>query len=81
MVERRSQPLISNLRSRSSSEVRQLGIVRFALGFQYTFHVVAALILLVGVSAIAVTPTDILPQLNINPDKEMVGGWKSLLFL
>jgi multidrug efflux pump subunit AcrB len=42
-----------------------MGIVRFALRFPYTFYVVAALILFLGVSAIAVTPTDIFPQINI----------------
>jgi multidrug efflux pump subunit AcrB len=42
-----------------------MGIVRFALRFPYTFYVVAALILFLGVSAIAVTPTDIFPEINI----------------
>src|ERR1700678_2020937 len=42
-----------------------MGIVRFALKFPYTFYVLAALILFLGVSAIAVTPTDIFPQINI----------------
>ncbi|SIO63443.1 Multidrug efflux pump subunit AcrB [Bradyrhizobium erythrophlei] len=42
-----------------------MGIVRFALRFPYTFYVVAALILFLGVSAIAVMPTDIFPQINI----------------
>src|ERR1700753_1839959 len=42
-----------------------MGIVRFALRFPYTFYVLAALILFLGVSAIAVTPTDIFPQINI----------------
>jgi multidrug efflux pump subunit AcrB len=42
-----------------------MGIVRFALRFPYTFYVVAALILFLGVSAIAVTPTDIFPQIDI----------------
>ncbi|WP_027583991.1 efflux RND transporter permease subunit [Bradyrhizobium sp. Ai1a-2] len=42
-----------------------MGIVRFALRFPYTFYVVAALILFVGVSAIAVMPIDIFPQINI----------------
>jgi hypothetical protein len=36
-----------------------MGIVRFALRFPYTFYVVAALILFLGVSSIAVTPADI----------------------
>src|SRR6201984_1696699 len=42
-----------------------MGIVRFALRFPYTFYIVAALLLFLGVSAIAVTPTDIFPQINI----------------
>jgi len=42
-----------------------MGIVRFALRFPYTFYVVAALILFLGASAIAVTPTDIFPQIDI----------------
>jgi len=42
-----------------------MGIVRFALRSPYTFYVVAALILFLGVSAIAVMPTDIFPQINI----------------
>src|SRR6202451_3682180 len=42
-----------------------MGIVRFALKFPYTFYVLAALFLFLGVSAIAVTPTDIFPQINI----------------
>src|SRR5580704_1985057 len=42
-----------------------MGIVRFALRFPYTFYVVAALILFLGVSAIAVTPTDIFPNIDI----------------
>src|SRR5246127_829027 len=42
-----------------------MGIVRFALKFPYRFYVLAALILFLGVSAIAVTPTDIFPQIDI----------------
>ena len=42
-----------------------MGIVRFALRFPYTFYILAALILFLGVSAIEVTPTDIFPQINI----------------
>jgi hypothetical protein len=34
-----------------------MSIVRFALRFPYTFYVAAALILFLGVSAIAVMPT------------------------
>jgi hypothetical protein len=36
-----------------------MGIVRFALRFPYTFYVLAAFIVFVGVSAIAVMPEDI----------------------
>jgi hypothetical protein len=39
-----------------------MGIVRFALRFQYTFYVLAALILFLGVSAMRATPTDIFPK-------------------
>jgi multidrug efflux pump subunit AcrB len=42
-----------------------MGIVRFALRFPYTFYVVAALILFLGVTAIRTMPTDIFPQINI----------------
>src|SRR6202040_2635035 len=42
-----------------------MGIVRFALKFPHTFYVLAALILLLGVSAIVVMPTDIFPEINI----------------
>jgi multidrug efflux pump subunit AcrB len=42
-----------------------MGIVRFALRFPYTFYVLAALIVFLGVSAIAVMPEDIFPQINI----------------
>jgi multidrug efflux pump subunit AcrB len=42
-----------------------MGIVRFALRFPYTFYVVAALILFLGVSAIWVMPEDIFPEINI----------------
>jgi multidrug efflux pump subunit AcrB len=42
-----------------------MGIVRFALRYPYTFYVVAALILFLGISAIAVMPIDIFPQINI----------------
>jgi multidrug efflux pump subunit AcrB len=42
-----------------------MGIVRFALRFPYTFYGLAALILFLGVSAIAVMPIDIFPGINI----------------
>src|SRR6202023_1774185 len=42
-----------------------MGIVRFALRFPYTFYVVAAFILCLGVSAIWVMPQEIFPEINI----------------
>src|ERR1700676_1274622 len=42
-----------------------MGIVRFALRFPYTFYVLAAFIVFLGVSAIAVMPQDIFPEINI----------------
>ena len=42
-----------------------MGLVRFALRFPYTFYVVAALILFLGVAAIRSMPTDIFPEINI----------------
>ncbi len=42
-----------------------MGIVRFALRFPHTFYVMAALILVLGVSAVVSTPKDIFPRINI----------------
>src|ERR1700757_4245655 len=42
-----------------------MGIVRFALKFPYTFYVLAALIVFLGVSAILVMPIDIFPEIDI----------------
>jgi multidrug efflux pump subunit AcrB len=42
-----------------------MGIVRFALEFPRTFFVLAAFILVLGVSAIVSMPTDIFPEINI----------------
>jgi multidrug efflux pump subunit AcrB len=42
-----------------------MGVVRFALRFPYTFYVVAALILFLGVAAIRSMPTDIFPEIDI----------------
>ena len=42
-----------------------MGIVRFALKFPYTFYVLAAFILFLGVSAIRVMPEDIFPVIDI----------------
>jgi multidrug efflux pump subunit AcrB len=42
-----------------------MGIVRFALRFPYTFYVLAALILFLGVVAIRAMPTDIFPEIRI----------------
>jgi multidrug efflux pump subunit AcrB len=42
-----------------------MGIVRFALKFPHTFFVLAAFVLVLGVSAILSMPTDIFPEINI----------------
>jgi multidrug efflux pump subunit AcrB len=42
-----------------------MGIVRFALKFPYTFYVLAAFILFLGISAIVAMPEDIFPEINI----------------
>jgi multidrug efflux pump subunit AcrB len=42
-----------------------MSIVRFALKFPYTFYVLAAFILFLGVSAIMVMPEDIFPEIDI----------------
>jgi multidrug efflux pump subunit AcrB len=42
-----------------------MGIVRFALKFPYTFYVLAAFIVFLGVSTITVMPEDIFPNINI----------------
>jgi multidrug efflux pump subunit AcrB len=42
-----------------------MGIVRFALRFPYTFYVLAAFIVFLGVSAIMVMPEDIFPEIDI----------------
>src|SRR6516165_3774216 len=42
-----------------------MGIVRFALRFPYTFYVLAAFILFLGISAIVVMPEDIFPVIDI----------------
>src|ERR1700738_1069979 len=42
-----------------------MGIVRFALKFPHTFFVLAALILVLGVSAILSMPTDLFSEINI----------------
>lgn len=42
-----------------------MGIVRFALRFPHTFYVMAALILVLGVSAITTARKDIFPSINI----------------
>src|SRR5262249_7180569 len=61
-ISRSSQHL--NTRSERDGEPG-MGIVRFALRFPYTFYGMAALILFLGVSAIAVMPIDIFPVINI----------------
>src|SRR6267142_2584237 len=42
-----------------------MSIVRFALKYPYTFYVLAAFILFVGVSEIIVMPEDIFPEIKI----------------
>src|ERR1700751_45791 len=42
-----------------------MGIVRFALRFPYTFYVLAALILFLGITAITAMPEDIFPEIDI----------------
>jgi multidrug efflux pump subunit AcrB len=42
-----------------------MGIVRFALKFPYTFYVLAALIVFLGITAITVVPEDIFPEIDI----------------
>jgi multidrug efflux pump subunit AcrB len=42
-----------------------MSIVRFALKFPYTFYVLAAFIVFLGVSAIRVMPQDIFPEIDI----------------
>src|SRR5215469_3337757 len=42
-----------------------MGIVRFALRWPYTFHVLALLVLFLGVTAIRVMPADIFPVIDI----------------
>jgi multidrug efflux pump subunit AcrB len=42
-----------------------MGIVRFALRFPYTFYVLAAFIVFLGVSAITVMPEGIFPEIDI----------------
>jgi multidrug efflux pump subunit AcrB len=42
-----------------------MGIVRFALRFPHTFYVMAALILVLGISAVTTAPKDIFPAINI----------------
>ena len=42
-----------------------MGLVKFALRFPYTFYVLAALMMFLGVSAIVVTPKDIFPSINV----------------
>src|SRR5499427_1951800 len=42
-----------------------MGIVRFALRFPYTFYGLAALIMFLGISSVAVMPIDIFPEINI----------------
>lgn len=42
-----------------------MGLVKFALRYPYTFYVIAALMVFLGVSAIVVTPKDIFPVIDV----------------
>jgi multidrug efflux pump subunit AcrB len=42
-----------------------MGVVRFALKFPYTFYVLAALVMFLGITSIVSMPTDIFPEINI----------------
>jgi hypothetical protein len=54
-------------RSYFPSKARRLGrcVVRFPLRFPYTFHVLAAFIVFLGVSAVVVMSEDIFPEIGI----------------
>jgi multidrug efflux pump subunit AcrB len=43
----------------------ETGVVRFALKFPYTFYVLAALVMFLGIPSIVSMPTDIFPEINI----------------
>jgi multidrug efflux pump subunit AcrB len=51
--------------SRAGKRKLEMGIVRFALRWPYTFFVVALLILFLGVTAFRSMPSDIFPQIDI----------------
>src|SRR5437870_884419 len=59
-----SRPALSS-KSRAIRSLRLMWIVKLALRRPYTFVVMALLILLLGVSAIKTTPTDIFPEIDI----------------
>lgn len=42
-----------------------MGIVRFALRYPYTFYVLAAFIVFIGITAIRTMPADIFPEIQI----------------
>ena len=42
-----------------------MGVVRFALKFPYTFYVLAALVMFLGITSIVAMPMDIFPQIDI----------------
>jgi multidrug efflux pump subunit AcrB len=50
-----------NAKDRHATKDTEMGIVHFALRYPYTFYVLAAFIVLLGVSAITVMPRDIFP--------------------
>src|ERR1700737_468205 len=62
---RRATRYLQSGACRGKDEDIEMGIVRFALKFPYTFYVLAAFILFLGVSAIMVMPEDIFPEINI----------------
>src|SRR5207245_11064578 len=55
----------SRLAPRCQARVPDMGIVRFALRWPYTFYVVALLILFLGITAFRSMPTDIFPEIDI----------------
>src|SRR6202011_34067 len=57
-----NQPLSPPRTARSGAS---MGIVRFALRLLYTFYVLAALILFLGITAVRTMPSDIFPQIDI----------------
>jgi multidrug efflux pump subunit AcrB len=63
-VERKSESESEGAEGNETEDI-EMGIVRFALRFPYTFYVLAAFIVLVGASVITIMPRDIFPEINI----------------